>query len=89
MRNLAIFLALAMLGPVAHAEISANDMRSGQIVRTQGGVKVGQVDRVNGDGSVRIIYGERFVTLPAESVKSEGGIVTTSLGRKDIGKLRN
>jgi hypothetical protein len=89
MRIFAALLAFAALSPVAHAQTEAAAARPGQVVRMSSGAKVGQIDRVNTDGSVRIIYGERFVTLPADSIKSEGGLVTTSLVRKDINKLRN
>ena len=83
--RIALFLALAALSQTVYAE----GYQNGQIVRTSTGAKVGMIDRVNADGSVRIIYGERFVTLPADSLKSEKGAVWTSMDRKGIDKLRN
>ncbi len=89
MRIIISLIAVAAFATVAHAQTAASGAHSGQDVRTTSGIKVGLIDHVNADGSVRIIYEERFVTLPADSIKIEGGVVKTSLARKDINKLGN
>ena len=87
MRKIADLLAILPLAPIAHAQAAAPIAHAGEIVRTATGAKVGQIDRVNDDGSLRIIYEDHFITLPVASISNHDGKVITSLAIKDINKL--
>lgn len=93
LRHFALALALAftpsLVAPVMAQTTSASaDIQAGRILRDAGNVRLGKIDRVNPDGSVRIILDERFVTIPAETLSVQNGEVTTSLTKKEVARLR-
>lgn len=71
--------ALAADGPVA---------TRGAMLRDANDVRVGQVDRVAADGSVGLIIGSKYVTVPADKLALVEGKLTTSLTKKEIARLR-
>lgn len=60
----------------------------GQMLSSADRSRLGSVLRVNGDGSVAIIFDSRLLTIPASTLKSTGGKLTTSLSKREIASLR-
>lgn len=80
--------ALTIISP-ASAQTGATKIKTGSTLRTSDMGRLGQVDRVNADGSVQIIFRSKFVTIPASTLTvSEGGEVTTSLTKQEVAKIR-
>jgi hypothetical protein len=69
------------------AAASAPIARAGQTLRDGANSRIGVIDRVNADGSVKVIVGTRLVTIPAEKMVSSNGVVTTSLSKREVSKL--
>ncbi len=93
LRHFALALAFAftpsMVAPVmAETTSAAADIQTGRVLRDSANVRLGKIDRVNPDGSVRIILDERFITIPAETLSVNNGEVTTSLTKKEVTRLR-
>ncbi len=89
MKILAALVAFTALATTAQAQTTARVVHVGEIVRTPTGARVGAVDRINDDGSLRVIHDDQFITLPANSITSQDGKVTTSLAAKEINKLHD
>lgn len=77
-------LALSAVPAIAG---EAGSVRAGAFVFDANNVRVGTVDRVLGDGSLRVIFGKRFVTLPAATVSMADKGAKTSLTRKEVNLL--
>lgn len=91
--RLALALALAftpsLVAPTMAQEAAATaEIRTGRTLRDPANVRVGKIDRVNADGSVRVIFEERFITIPADTLSVKDGEVTTSLTRREVSRLR-
>lgn len=89
----ALALALAftptLVTPAMAQEAAATaDIRTGRILRDPANLRLGKIDRVNPDGSVRIIFDERHVTIPAETLSVQNGEVATTLTRREVARLR-
>lgn len=56
----------------------------GQTISTADRARLGSVVRVNGDGSVAIIFDSRLLTIPASTLRLENGRLTTSLSRREV-----
>jgi hypothetical protein len=63
-------------------------VRTGDTLRDAKAARIGAVSRVYGDGSVQVIYGSRFVVIPADTLTTEEGKLKTSLTRQEIAKLK-
>ena len=62
--------------------------RRGATLRDVNNSRIGVVDRVNPDGSVQIIVGTRFVTIPRDKVNVTASGVVTSLTKVDVARMR-
>ncbi|MFQ3665375.1 MAG: hypothetical protein SNJ79_04965 [Sphingomonadaceae bacterium] len=71
--------------PPAGAEAAVS---AGQVLRGADNVRLGRIDRVFPDGSVRVIAGERFAVIPASEIQVVDGKPVTRLSRRDIERLR-
>ena len=71
----------------APVEASASAAKAGQVIRDANNLKIGRVERVEKDGSVKVIYQSRMILIPANTLTVADGKVQTSLTRKEIGKL--
>ncbi len=80
--------ASAQSADATPAASTAADVQAGRILRDASNARLGKIDRVNSDGSVRIIFNARFVTLPADTISVVNGEPTTSMTKRDISKLR-
>lgn len=63
-------------------------VKPGRTLRDASNVRLGKIDRVNADGSVKIIFDSRFVTVPAESIRVTDGEPSTTLTKRDVSRLR-
>lgn len=84
----AILAATLALAAPALAQGPAKPISAGTTLRSSDMGRVGQIDRVNADGSVQIIFRTKFVTVPASTLSvTDKGEVTTSLTKREIAKL--
>lgn len=60
----------------------------GQMLSSADRARLGSIVRVNGDGSVAIIFDTRLLTIPASTLKLDNGKLTTSLSKREIASLR-
>ena len=81
-------VAAAFAAPASAQSASALVAKPGQTLRDVKATRLGVIDRVNADGSLRLIVGSRIVTVPAETVAVTDAGVTTSLSKRDVAKLR-
>lgn len=84
---LAALVAATPVAAFAQSEAAPVQIRQGQTLRDANGARVGTIDRVLPNGSVQIIYSSHFTTIPATTLTVDGGVVKTSLTRKDVAKL--
>jgi hypothetical protein len=61
---------------------------AGKTVYFSTGQRVGVINRLNAAGDPQIIFDGQLVTLPATTLSDVGGKLTTSLTRKDVGRVR-
>ncbi len=72
----------------AAATVSPAVATKGQTLTSADRSRLGSVVRVNGDGSVAIIFDARLLTIPASTLKLADGKLTTSLSKHEITSLR-
>ena len=84
MRLLIAALALVAATPAFAADAAPQVGRS---LHDANGLLLGQIDRVLTDGSVRVIVGDKLVTIPAATLKTTDGKTSTSLTKKEAAKL--
>ena len=82
-------LACAALVLGAAAQASAqNDAGSaaakGKVLVAANGARLGQIYRVEPDGAVQMIIGGKLVTVPASTLSSVDGKLTTSLSKSEV-----
>ena len=87
----AVLLALALVAAPAFAQAVA--VKSGDVLVTADGKRVGRVDAITSkDGApylVSVIYDSRFIKIPVSTISTgEGGRLQTSLSRDDIRKIK-
>lgn len=84
--QVALFACALAISAPAWAD-GAVDLRNAPIISADG-KSVGRVDRVLGTGAeisgVRLIVGNRMVTLPADSFIVEGGSIKSKLTKREI-----
>jgi hypothetical protein len=85
MRHLATAAALLLVAAPAFAQ--GDGLKTGLTIRDSAGKRLGTIDRVLPDGSVRLILGGRFVRIPADKVSVAEGKVTTSLTKREASRL--
>ncbi len=73
--------------PLAAAESAAPQPKVGQTLRGASNTRLGVIDKVLADGSVRVIVDERFVVIPAGTLTVADGKVVTSLSKAEVSKL--
>ncbi len=88
-RMIAIGVALAFAAPTLAQETAAPAVaKAGHMLKDSAGGRVGKIDKVLADGSVRVIFDERFVVVPAATLSIVDGEAVTSMPKRDIAKLR-
>ena len=77
--------ALATLTATAQTPAAAE---KGKIVVSSNGSRLGTVYRVGPDGSAQIIIDGKLVSIPASTLSSVDGKLTTSLSKSEVLALR-
>lgn len=72
----------------ANATELAELLKPGRTIRDAGNLRLGKIDRVTDDGSVRLIFNSRFVTIPASTLSANEGNLVTSLTKREVSRLR-
>lgn len=90
-----IFLAalISIASPVVAQSTPAVAMTSavatkGQTISSVDRARLGSVVRVNGDGSVAIIFDSHLLNIPASTLRLDNGKLITSLSKHEIASLR-
>jgi hypothetical protein len=81
----ALTCAMATLTATAQTTTAAE---KGKIVVSSNGSRLGTVYRVGSDGSAQIIIDGKLVTIPASTLSSVDGKLTTSLSKSEVLALR-
>jgi hypothetical protein len=68
----------------AAGDKSASVASKGQTLVASNGSRLGQVYRVGSDGAVQMIISGKLVTVPASTLSSVGGKLTTSLSKSEV-----
>ena len=69
-------------------EAAALDLSAGKMLYGSDGNRIASIYRVNAEGNAQVILNGRLVTVPASSLSSANGKVTTSLTKRDLLKVR-
>lgn len=90
MLRLSAFVAVALISTSipAFAQAPADSIRIGKTLRGANDARIGTIDSVLADGSIRVIVESRYIVIPASTLTVADGIATTSLSRKDVSKMR-
>ena len=93
MRNLVILAALVAAASPALAETttpvaSPVVATKGQMLTGADRSRLGSVVRVEGDGSVGIIFDAHLVTIPGSTLSMADGKLTTTLSKRQVTALR-
>jgi len=88
--TLAIVIA-AIATPALAADLpssaAAPIARQGDMLRDANNVRLSNIESVNRDGSVGIIFNGHYVTLPATSLTTANGKLATSLTKAQVGAI--
>lgn len=90
-----MLVAFALLSAVPATIASAPAFAQGSAIAADQplydaeGKRVGNIDRVADQKWVKVIYKDAFVTIAWDKLSVKDGKVTTSLTRKEIGRLRS
>ena len=90
MTKFRLFVSICLVGiatVLPHALIQAAEeskIARGTLVVSAEGSRLGPVYRVTSDGSVQIILDGRMVTIPASSLSTQNGALTTSLKKSEV-----
>ncbi|MDB5714603.1 MAG: hypothetical protein JWO15_2000 [Sphingomonadales bacterium] len=87
MRIAIALTTLALIATPVLAQTALSPKR-GATLRDVNATRLGTIDRINGDGSVQIIFNSKFVTIPANKLVVAQDAVSTSLTKSEVSKLR-
>lgn len=76
--------ALISFSAVAADQTAAVAPSKGQMLLAANGSRLGSVYRVSADGGVQMIIGGKMVTVPASTLSSVDGKLTTSLSKNEV-----
>lgn len=66
------------------AAAGAVSVKTGNMLYSSSGHRIGSVYRVTSDGNPQVILDGRLVTVPGSSLSDVGGKLTTSLSKRDL-----
>lgn len=78
----------AVLPATADQSAAASAATKGDMLHSADGSRIGEVDRVESDGSVQLIFDGKVVTVPAATLSMQGGELTTSLKKNEVMNLK-
>ena len=73
-------------GAPAAATVAASNVKKGAMVFAADGSRIGRIDDIR-DNTVGVIYNGRYIRIPVATLSDTDRGVTTSLTRKEAGKL--
>jgi hypothetical protein len=79
----AVVAQLPLLSSLQAAERSVQ-AAAGSLLYSEDGRRLGAVYKVNENGSVKLIYNNKIVVIPANMLSEVNGKLTTSLTKDDI-----
>jgi hypothetical protein len=68
-------------------EAAPTKLNAGQMLYSNG-ARLAPIYRVNAEGNPQIILSGKLVTVPATTISSVGGKVTTSLTKKEVASAK-
>ena len=78
----------AAAAPASVAEpVAAVNAGPRELIVSSDGRRIGRVMRLTADGSPRVIFASRIVTIPASTLTRADGRLVTSLTRAEVGAL--
>jgi hypothetical protein len=90
-----IFLAIAILAstPAMAADAPSGNtaaaaFKTGDWMRDVDGRRIGKVSNVNQDGSAKVIFESRIITVPGPTLNMVDGKLATSLSVRELRDLR-
>jgi hypothetical protein len=83
-----VALTCAVAAMTAAAQTTTSAAEKGKIVVSSNGSRLGTVYRVGPDGSAQIIIDGKLVSIPASTLSSVDGKLTTSLSKSEVLALR-
>jgi hypothetical protein len=93
MTRLRLFVLIGLISASAmwlHGAVQAaaeSEVARGELLTSAEGSRLGQIYRVNADGSVQVMEG-RLVTIPASTLSAQNGRVITSLKKPEVLALK-
>lgn len=90
-----MLVAVALLSAVPATLVSAPAFAQAETIAANRplfdaeGKRVGTIDRIADQKWVKVIYKDAFVTIGWDTLSVKDGKVTTTLTRKEIGRLRS
>ena len=83
------WVAVAMVAFVSLSAIAQEAVATkGKMLVSANGARLGAVHRVTGDGSARLIFDGKMVTVPVSTLSVVDGKLTTSLSKQEVRKLK-
>lgn len=90
MKKLIMFCLCAVAAPmplISHAAWAADQatqVKEGSMLYSEDGRRLGAVYKVGDDGSVKVIYNNKVVVIPASTLSDVNGKLTTTLTKSDV-----
>lgn len=84
----AAFAETTQVRAVTEEAAAPIDLTAGKMLYTGNGYRLAPIYRVAADGNPQVILNGRLVTVPASSLNSVDGKLTTSLSKKDIASAK-
>jgi hypothetical protein len=75
---------VAQVPSTTKAEATAAVATKGQMLMSANGARLGAVNRITADGSPQIIIDGKLVTVPAATLSTVNGKLTTSLSKSEV-----
>ena len=79
-------VATTAVAPAAVAQPVAGVER-GQMLLDSEGNRIGRIERVMEDGSVRLINNGKFVVVSSETLSAKDGKAMTTMSKRDVSRL--
>ena len=88
MRKITWIVALTCAFALSASAQTTSAAEKGKIVMSSNGSRLGTVYRVGADGSAQIIIDGKLVSIPASTLSTVEGKLTTSLTKSEVLALR-
>jgi hypothetical protein len=82
-----MMIVAATLALFAAAPQTAEAPKPGKYLTQSDGRQIARIQRVLADGSVVVIVGEKYVTVPAATVSVKDGKASTTMTQREIARM--